>query len=84
MSYNEQVRANLRLLDFSDTRHVGCVRPQANNTYEHEKFKFDKAFECAKKEHVKVLEKYINMWEPVNFVTKKDVEDIVKNMLKKK
>ena len=40
--------------------------------------------ECAKKEEVKVLEKYINMWEPVNFVTKKDVEDIVRSIIKKK
>lgn len=39
--------------------------------------------ECAKKEEVKVLEKYINMWNPVNFVTKNDVSDIVGEELKK-
>jgi len=38
--------------------------------------------ECAKKEDVRVLEKYINMWNPVNFVTKNDVDDIVKSALR--
>ena len=38
----------------------------------------------AKKADVDVLKKYINMWEPVNFVTKNQVEDIVKEILEKK
>jgi len=33
--------------------------------------------ECAKTDEVKVLENYINLWEPVNFVTKNEVERIV-------
>ncbi len=33
--------------------------------------------ECAKSEEIKVLERYINMWEPVNFVTATQVEKIV-------
>lgn len=37
----------------------------------------------AKKEEVKVLEKYINLWEPVNFVTRNEVEDIVREILSK-
>jgi hypothetical protein len=32
---------------------------------------------CAKKEDVDVLEKYINMWEPVNFVTRREVEKMI-------
>lgn len=36
---------------------------------------------CAKKEEVNVLQKYINMWEPVNFVTRQEVERIVEEAL---
>jgi len=39
--------------------------------------------EAAKKEDVKVLEKYINYWNPVKFVTQNEVEDIVKEIIKK-
>ena len=31
----------------------------------------------ARKEHVKVLEKYINMWNPLKFVTEQEVLDII-------
>lgn len=37
----------------------------------------------SKKEEVKILEKYINMWEPVNFVTRNEVKDIIKEILNK-
>ncbi|MGM5488354.1 MAG: hypothetical protein ACQESG_05380 [Nanobdellota archaeon] len=32
---------------------------------------------CARKEDVKELERYINIWEPINFVTRKEVEKIM-------
>jgi len=32
---------------------------------------------CAKKEDVKVIEKYVNMWEPVQFVTLNQLKDVV-------
>lgn len=32
----------------------------------------------AKKEDLKVLEKYINLWNPLKFVTEKEVEEIIK------
>lgn len=35
----------------------------------------------AKRDEVKVLEKYINLWNPVKFVTQNEVEQIVKEML---
>ena len=35
----------------------------------------------AKREDVKVLEKYIELWQPLQFVTKKDVEKIVKQII---
>ena len=36
---------------------------------------------AAKRDEVKVLEKYINIWNPVKFVTQNEVESIVKDML---
>lgn len=37
----------------------------------------------ARKDSLKILEKYINMWNPLNFVTEKEVEKIIKEQLKK-
>ncbi len=37
----------------------------------------------AKKEKVDVLEKYINLWNPIKFVTEKEVREIVKEELEK-
>lgn len=37
--------------------------------------------DSAKKEEVKVLEKYINLWNPVKFVTQNEVEQMIKDML---
>jgi len=31
----------------------------------------------ARKEQLKVLEKYINMWNPLNFVTKEEVLELI-------
>ena len=39
--------------------------------------------ESAKREEVKVLEKYINFWNPVKFVTQNEVEALVKEILKR-
>lgn len=40
--------------------------------------------DTAKREDVIVLEKYINLWEPVNFVTRNEVERIVQFVLDNK
>ncbi|MFH1439112.1 MAG: hypothetical protein ABIG89_00980 [Candidatus Woesearchaeota archaeon] len=34
-----------------------------------------------KKDDVKVLEKYIELWEPLNFVTKREVETLIRRIL---
>lgn len=39
---------------------------------------------CAKKEDLKVLQKYIDMWEPMNFVTHNEVNEIIEEKLKQK
>ncbi len=33
---------------------------------------------CAKKENLKVVEKYINLWNPLNFVTEEEVLELIK------
>lgn len=38
----------------------------------------------ARKEEVKVLEKYINLWNPVKFVTQNEIEQIINEILEKK
>ena len=38
----------------------------------------------ARKDEVKVLEKYINLWNPVKFVTQNEIEDIINEVLEKK
>jgi len=38
----------------------------------------------AKKEDVSVLQKYINLWEPMNFVTQNEVEKIVQRAIESK
>ena len=35
----------------------------------------------ARKEEVKVLEKYINLWNPVKFVSQNEIEDIINEVL---
>ncbi|MBU2634195.1 MAG: hypothetical protein KJ674_03035 [Nanoarchaeota archaeon] len=37
----------------------------------------------AKKDTLKVLEKYINMWNPLNFVTEEEVLNLIKNSKKR-
>ena len=39
---------------------------------------------CAKYDEVKVLEKYIEMWSPINFVTRDEVERIVQDAIDKR
>ena len=39
--------------------------------------------EFSTKQEIKVLEKYINMWNPLNFVTTEEIEKIIDEKLKK-
>ncbi len=36
---------------------------------------------CAKKEKVELLTRYINLWEPIKFVTRREVERIVEEII---
>ena len=44
----------------------------------------EEASKFAQQNDVKVLEKYIKLWDPMNFVTEKDVQRIVQESLPKK
>jgi len=35
----------------------------------------------AKKEEIKILEKYINLWEPLNFVTRTELKEVIREMM---
>jgi len=37
--------------------------------------------ECAKREEVDVLQKYINIWQPINFVTRDTVNKVIKDQV---
>jgi uncharacterized coiled-coil protein SlyX len=39
---------------------------------------------AAKREDVIILEKYINLWEPVNFVTRNEVEKLINAIMEKR
>ncbi len=38
----------------------------------------NKLSDFANKESIKVLERYINFWDPLHYVTKQEVEDLIK------
>ena len=39
---------------------------------------------CAKHEEVNVLKKYVELWEPLHFVTREEVEKMIKSALERK
>ncbi len=38
---------------------------------------------CAKQEEIQVLTKYLNLWDPLQFVTRNEIEKIIKEILEK-
>ena len=57
------------------------VKKDLNNIKNILKHLTEEASTFAKKDSLRVLEKYINLWNPLNFVTEKDVENIIKRTL---
>ena len=39
---------------------------------------------CAKKEELKILERYVNLWEPINFVTHDELKQVIEELLAQK
>ena len=63
--YTELNEIKKELTSFNDQ--LGLVMAALKNT--------------TKKDDVKVLEKYIELWEPLNFVTKREVEALVRRIV---
>lgn len=57
------------------------VKKDLNNVKTILKHLTEEASNFAKKDSLKVLEKYINLWNPLTFVTEKDVENIVRRVI---
>jgi len=55
------------------------LRKDFNDLKEKVKLIVKELKDTAKSDDVKLLERYINLWEPVNFVTKNDVDKIVED-----
>lgn len=60
---------------------INELKKDLNNLKNILKHLTEEASTFAKKDSLKVLEKYINLWNPLNFVTEKDVENIIKRTL---
>lgn len=60
---------------------INDIKKDLNNLKNILKHLTEEASTFAKKDSLKVLEKYINLWNPLNFVTEKDVENIIKRIL---
>jgi len=65
------------------TSDIGDIKGEVNGVKEKMLEMIRELEETAKREEVKVLEKYINFWNPVKFVTQNEVEAIIKEILKK-
>lgn len=60
------------------------LKKELNKIKETMKLIISELKKCAKIDDVKVIEKYINLWDPLKFVTRNQVEKIVNEILDKK
>ncbi len=60
---------------------ISEVKAEINEVKDELKLIVAELKETAKKDDVQVLEKYINLWEPLKFCTPKDVEQIIRRVL---
>jgi hypothetical protein len=80
LSGNKKVAEEIKAL-ISD---ISEIKKMNNETHEHIRQIAEELRRCAKKEDVKVLQKYMDLWEPLNFVTRNEVEKIIQEILDKK
>ncbi|MBS3137809.1 hypothetical protein J4232_05215 [Candidatus Woesearchaeota archaeon] len=74
---NKDVHESVKLL----TDEVSELKSQLSEIKDEMKLIISELKATAKKEDVEMLDKYINLWEPLNFVTQRDVDIIVKRAL---
>ncbi|MFO8015942.1 MAG: hypothetical protein R6U32_02465 [Candidatus Woesearchaeota archaeon] len=77
LEFNKETKRNMK----ATNDELMEVRKDFEDLKEKVKLIVKELKETAKSEDVQMLEKYVNMWEPVNFVTKHDVERIVEDKL---
>lgn len=63
---------------------VKDLRNDLNNVKNILKRLTEEAADFAKKDNIKILEKYINLWNPLNFTTTNEVKKIIEEELKKR
>lgn len=79
ISRNRHITTEIKTLN-SD---IGEIKKEINEIKERILSIINELKITAKKEEVRILEKYINLWEPVNFVTRNEVRDIIREILDK-
>lgn len=75
LEFSKEINRNLK------TTHAELLelRKDFNDLREKVKMIVKELKDTAKSDDMKLLERYINLWEPVNFVTKNDVDRIVED-----
>ncbi len=73
----EKHKSNLGAIERIETD-MRSLRADIQQTNELMQRLVKRSQEFATREEVKVLEKYINIWQPLKFTTKEDVLDIIK------
>jgi len=74
--HNKKQTADIKTID-SD---INDLKKEINDLNEKINLIIKELNDSAKKEDIEVLQKYINLWDPMNFVTRKEVEKLIKEL----
>lgn len=77
LEFNKEVNRNLKVT----SSEMLDLRKDFNDLKEKTKLIVKELKDTAKSEDVKLIEKYVNLWEPINFATKNDVKRIVEEKI---
>ena len=94
LKITEKEFSNMAFSRGGDAKGIGEIRAKGDEalfggkTTDEMKQKFDligsELSDTAKRQDVIVLEKYINLWEPLNFVTRNEVEKLINSIVESK
>jgi predicted RNase H-like nuclease (RuvC/YqgF family) len=76
LSQNKKYKQELKLL----TSEIDSLKHMMDNLDNKMLLLIKELRMAARKDDVKVLQRYINIWEPINFVTRNEVEKITKDI----
>jgi len=77
---NKRVKDSLKDID-ADVQDLKKDMHEINETL---KLVVREIKDSARKEDVKVLERYLDMWQPLKFMSRKETEDLIRHMLRKR